>query len=64
MFVKWFVESEIGNQEFLGDASRRVYHYPICSQAQNIEEEDRVWFSNSQEARDHGYSPCVICKPP
>lgn len=38
------------------------YHYPWCSGAQSIKEENKIWFSSEQEARDAGYTPASNCK--
>lgn len=38
------------------------YHYPWCSGAQNIKEENKIWFSAKEEAEKAGYSPAANCK--
>ena len=38
------------------------YHFPWCSGAQNIKEENEIWFNNEQEAREAGYTPAANCK--
>jgi len=38
------------------------YHFPWCSGAQRIKEENKIWFSNEQEARKAGYEPAANCK--
>jgi len=38
------------------------YHYPWCSGAQRIEEENKIWFASIEEARQAGYQPASNCK--
>ncbi|MCK5095931.1 MAG: hypothetical protein KAR24_01100 [Candidatus Pacebacteria bacterium] len=38
------------------------YHFPWCSGAQRIKEENEIWFNNEQEARKAGYTPAANCK--
>jgi hypothetical protein len=51
-------------QQFVGSKNSDVYHYPSCTYAQRIKAENRIWFSSSQDARNHGYRPCKVCHPP
>jgi hypothetical protein len=52
------------NTEKLYVASKNSdkYHYPWCSGAQRIKEENKVWFSSKEEAEKAGYSPATNCK--
>lgn len=38
------------------------YHYPWCIGAKSIKEENKVWFSSIEEARNAGYLPAGNCK--
>jgi len=38
------------------------YHFPWCSGAQQMKEENKIWFNNEQEARKAGYEPASNCK--
>ena len=38
------------------------YHFPWCSGAKRIKEENKIWFNNEQEAREAGYTPAANCK--
>lgn len=38
------------------------YHYPWCSGAQSIKEENKIWFASEEEARKAGYTPASNCK--
>lgn len=38
------------------------YHYPWCSGAQRINEENKIWFNTKEEAEKAGYTPASNCK--
>ena len=38
------------------------YHFPWCSGAQRIKEENEIWFNTVTEAREAGYTPAANCK--
>jgi hypothetical protein len=38
------------------------YHYPWCSGAATIKEENRITFNSTEEARQAGYLPASNCK--
>lgn len=38
------------------------YHYPWCSGAQRIKEENKIWFDSADDARKAGYTPAANCK--
>lgn len=46
----------------VGSKNGTKYHYPWCSGAQRIKEENKVWFSSIEEARKAGYTPAANCK--
>lgn len=46
----------------VGSISGTKYHFPWCSGAQRIKNENKVWFSTPQEARKAGYTPAANCK--
>ncbi len=37
------------------------YHYPWCSGAQRIKDENKLWFDTIEEARVAGYTPAANC---
>jgi len=39
-----------------------VYHFPWCSGAQRINEENKIWFTSQEEAQAAGYRPAANCK--
>jgi hypothetical protein len=45
-------------------ASKRgsKYHYPWCSGARSINEDNKVWFNSEEEARRAGYTPAGNCR--
>jgi len=49
---------------YLANSDTKVYHYPSCAWAEKILPENRIWFSNPNEARSAGYRPCEKCNPP
>lgn len=49
---------------YLGNSDTKVYHHPSCAWAQKIDSENRIWFTNPNEARSKGYKPCEKCNPP
>lgn len=57
-------EPAIPNQEgmLVGSKNGTKYHYPWCSGALRIKEENKVWFSSVEEARKAGYTPASNCK--
>lgn len=38
------------------------YHFPWCSGAQRILEENKLYFASIEEARAEGYTPAANCK--
>ena len=38
------------------------YHFPWCSGAQSISEENKITFNSAEEARKAGYTPAANCK--
>ena len=38
------------------------YHFPWCSGAQRMKEENKIWFDSAEEARKAGYTPAANCK--
>jgi hypothetical protein len=54
-------EQSIGG-EYVASKNGSVYHFPWCSGAQRIKEENKVWFPSVEEARAAGYRPAANCK--
>ena len=54
---------QVQQQQYVGSINSDKFHYPDCRWAQNIHEENEVWFSSREEAIDSGYVPCQTCRP-
>ena len=59
-----YEDREAGDVYYVGSTSSDKYHRPDCSYAKKIKPENRRIFSDVWEAREAGYSPCGVCKPP
>lgn len=46
----------------VGSKNGTKYHFPWCSGAQRIKEENKIWFSSKEEAEKAGYTPAANCK--
>jgi hypothetical protein len=49
---------------YVGSKNSNVYHYPSCSEVAKIKPENRIYFTDAQDAVNQGYHPCSVCKPP
>ncbi len=38
------------------------YHFPWCSGALRIKDENKIWFQSEKEAKKAGYGPAANCK--
>lgn len=64
------VDNETDDQEeivpdvkYVGSIKSDKYHYPTCTYAKRILEENQIWFESIEEAEAAGYKPCGVCKP-
>ena len=48
--------------QVVASKSGTKYHYPWCSGAKSIKEENKVYFDNIEAARAAGYTPAGNCK--
>lgn len=46
---------------FVASKSGAKYHYPWCSGAKRIKDENKVWFDTAEAARAAGYTPAANC---
>ena len=53
-------EIKTGGQ-FVGSKNGTKYHYPWCSGAERIKEENKIWFQTVAEAKRAGYTPAANC---
>jgi len=51
-------ESSIEQGRFVGSVNSNRYHWPDCSFAKRIGEENQIWFDSEQEAQDANYTRC------
>ena len=51
-------DKSVEQGSFVGSINSTKYHWPDCSFAKRISEENKVWFSSEQEAEDAGYVKC------
>jgi hypothetical protein len=47
---------------FVASKNGTKYHYPWCSGAATIKEENKIWFSSKEQAEAAGYQPAANCK--
>jgi hypothetical protein len=47
---------------YIASKSGTKYHFPWCSGAKRIKEDNKVWFSTKDEAEKAGYTPARNCK--
>ena len=47
--------------KLVGSINSTKYHFPWCSGAQRIKEDNKVWFASAQDARARGYTPAANC---
>lgn len=50
------------NGQFVGSVNSDKYHYPWCSGAKRIKNENKIWFDTKEEAEAQGYAPAGNCK--
>lgn len=59
--------SSLGREDqgktYVGSVNSDKYHWPDCRYALNIKSENRIWFTDAEDARLQGYVPCKVCKP-
>jgi len=48
--------------EVVGSRTGKKYHFPWCSGAQSMSEQNKVWFNTIEDARAAGYTPAGNCK--
>ncbi len=55
------LQKEVQNQQIIGNKNSKIYHYPWCSGAQRMKEENKVYFKSKKEAEFAGYRPAANC---
>lgn len=56
------IEVGVNSGAIVASKNGTKYHYPWCSGAQSIKEENKIWFNSIEEARKAGYQPASNCK--
>jgi len=51
-------KKEMGQGILVGSVNSDKYHWPECSFAKRIAEQNQIWFSSEQEAQNAGYVRC------
>ena len=54
--------SESGAGLLVASKNGSKYHFPWCSGAQRMKEENKIWFDSAGDARKAGYTPAANCK--
>lgn len=47
--------------KYVASKNGSAYHYPWCSGAKRIKEENKIWFETKEEAEAKGYKPAANC---
>lgn len=47
--------------KYVASKNGTAYHYPWCSGAKRIKEENKIWFQTKEEAEARGYKPAANC---
>lgn len=48
--------------KYVASKNGSAYHYPWCSGAKRIKEENKIWFQTKKEAEARGYKPAANCE--
>ncbi|MDD2730508.1 MAG: Ada metal-binding domain-containing protein [Candidatus Portnoybacteria bacterium] len=51
--------AENAQGQFVASRGGTKYHWPWCSYAEKIKDENKIWFNSEAEAQAAGYSPCA-----
>lgn len=52
----------LGDEKYVASVKGAKYHAPWCGGAKRIKEENKIWFSSVEDAREAGYTPAKNCK--
>ena len=47
--------------KYVASKNGKSYHFPWCSGARSIKEENKIWFNSKEEAGKAGYAPAGNC---
>ena len=48
--------------KYVASKNGSKYHFPWCSGAQRMKEENKIWFDSKDDAERAGYTPAANCK--
>jgi len=48
---------------YVGCKSTHVYCFPTCRGVRRMRDDNRVPFRGAEDAQEHGYRPCKVCRP-
>jgi len=52
------IEPSVKEGTFVGSVNSNKYHWPDCSFAKRIAEQNQTWFESEEEAQNAGYIRC------
>ncbi len=55
-------ERILAEGKYVASKSGTKYHLPWCGGAQQIKEENKIWFNTKEDAEKAGYTPASNCK--
>ncbi|MBU7005813.1 hypothetical protein Ga0451573_000720 [Peptococcaceae bacterium DYL19] len=58
-----FTGSESSRGRYVGSKKSNKYHYQECQWAKKILPGNEIWFTDVNNARAYGYTPCGVCSP-
>ena len=56
-------EVVVTEQNYVSSVNSDKYHRPTCDYAENILEENRVYYATAREAEAAGKQACSVCRP-
>ena len=56
------VPGGVGEGNYVASRNGTKYHLPWCPGAQQIKDENKVWFDTKEAAETAGYTPAANCK--
>ncbi|MFT5037327.1 MAG: hypothetical protein ACI9VM_000906 [Candidatus Azotimanducaceae bacterium] len=54
--------SSATTKTYVASKNGSKYHLPWCAGAQQMNEENKIWFQTKEEAEKAGYAPAANCK--
>jgi hypothetical protein len=57
------ITSPTNSKKYVGNKDTKKFHLISCRYASQISSANKIYFSSRQDAINHGYIPCKICKP-